>query len=60
MSIPFDISLLKPHWKMLCQSAAKGLVELTNAKGEPCESACMTQAWSNALILEVLHDLGVK
>jgi glycogen debranching enzyme len=59
VSLPVKLSLLKAHWKMICESPAKGLVELTNADGEACESACMTQAWSNAVFQEVLHDLGV-
>ena len=56
LQMPFSLDSLKPHFKMLTESQAKGLVELTNAEGSACESACSSQAWSNAVILEVLID----
>uniref|UniRef100_A0A8D0HPX6 Amylo-alpha-1, 6-glucosidase, 4-alpha-glucanotransferase n=1 Tax=Sphenodon punctatus TaxID=8508 RepID=A0A8D0HPX6_SPHPU len=41
----------------LNRSSWKGLPELTNENGQYCPFSCESQAWSIAVILEVLYDL---
>ncbi|XP_028588602.2 glycogen debranching enzyme isoform X2 [Podarcis muralis] len=48
---------LSRHYVHLERSPWKGLPELTNENGQYCPFSCETQAWSIAVILEVLYDL---
>ncbi|KAI9015038.1 glucanotransferase domain of glycogen debranching enzyme-domain-containing protein [Gaertneriomyces semiglobifer] len=40
------------------QSPYAGLPELTNKDGEYCNGSCATQAWSGAVMLELISDLA--
>jgi len=51
--------MLASHAAILRDSTWKGLPELTNANGSPCQDSCPVQAWSMATMLEVLYDLDV-
>jgi len=51
--------MLASHAAILRESTWKGLPELTNANGSPCQDGCPVQAWSMATMLEVLYDLDV-
>jgi len=51
--------MLASHTAILRDSAWKGLPELTNAHGAPCQDSCPVQAWSMATMLDVLYDLDV-
>jgi glycogen debranching enzyme len=44
--------------KTLQENAYAGLPELTNSNGQHCNSACETQAWSAATILELLDQVN--
>ncbi|XP_075473238.1 glycogen debranching enzyme isoform X1 [Ascaphus truei] len=50
-------NVLSRHYTHLERSSWKGLPELTNENGQYCPFSCETQAWSLAVVLEVLHDL---
>ncbi|XP_044288195.1 glycogen debranching enzyme isoform X1 [Varanus komodoensis] len=50
-------NVLSRHYVHLERSPWKGLPELTNENGQYCPFSCETQAWSIAVILEVLYDL---
>ena len=50
-------SLLRPHLEMINASEHGGLVELTDAGGDPCPDSCQIQAWSMATILDALISL---
>ncbi|XP_061489672.1 glycogen debranching enzyme isoform X1 [Rhineura floridana] len=50
-------NVLSRHYIHLERSPWKGLPELTNENGQYCPFSCETQAWSIAVILEVLYDL---
>ncbi|XP_007422039.1 glycogen debranching enzyme isoform X1 [Python bivittatus] len=50
-------NVLSRHYVHLERSPWKGLPELTNENGQYCPFSCETQAWSLAVILEVLYDL---
>ena len=49
--------MLASHAAILRDSPWKGLPELTNANGSPCQDSCPVQAWSMATMLDVLYDL---
>lgn len=49
--------MLASHAAILRGSLWKGLPELTNANGSPCQDSCPVQAWSMATMLDVLYDL---
>jgi len=48
---------LQPHRYLLERSVAAGLPELTNRGGSECRDGCWSQAWSFAIILEVIAIL---
>lgn len=48
---------LGPLLAELRASPWRGLPELSNAGGAPCAHSCRTQAWSSAVVLELLQDL---
>ncbi|XP_006015059.1 glycogen debranching enzyme isoform X2 [Alligator sinensis] len=50
-------NVLSRHYVHLERSSWKGLPELTNENGQYCPFSCESQAWSIAVILEVLYDL---
>ncbi|KAG8132646.1 hypothetical protein E2320_010492 [Naja naja] len=50
-------NVLSRHYVHLERSPWKGLPELTNENGQYCPFSCETQAWSIAVVLEVLYDL---
>uniref|UniRef100_A0A8C3XST5 Glycogen debranching enzyme n=1 Tax=Chelydra serpentina TaxID=8475 RepID=A0A8C3XST5_CHESE len=50
-------NVLSHHYVHLERSSWKGLPELTNENGQYCPFSCESQAWSIAVILEVLYDL---
>ncbi|XP_039208206.1 glycogen debranching enzyme isoform X2 [Crotalus tigris] len=50
-------NVLSRHYVHLERSPWKGLPELTNENGQYCPFSCETQAWSIAVVLEVLCDL---
>lgn len=56
-TINFVQGYLSAHHLYIESSEWKGLPELTNSNGARCKDSCEIQAWSNATILEVLHDL---
>ena len=49
--------MLASHATILWESPWKGLPELTNKDGAPCQDSCPVQAWSMAAMLDVLYDL---
>ena len=49
--------MLASHAVILRESPWKGLPELTNKDGVPCQDSCPVQAWSMAAMLDVLYDL---
>ena len=49
--------MLASHAAILRESPWKGLPELTNKDGSPCQDSCPVQAWSMAAMLDVLYDL---
>ena len=49
--------MLASHATILRESPWKGLPELTNKDGAPCQDSCPVQAWSMAGMLDVLYDL---
>lgn len=59
-TVNFIQGYLSSHHLHVENSEWKGLPELTNSNGARCEDSCEIQAWSNATILEVLHDLDKR
>lgn len=49
--------VLSHHYDHLSKSPWKGLPELTNENGAHCPFSCETQAWSIAVVLDVLYEL---
>ena len=49
--------VMKAHREHMKRDPWAGLPELTNSNGSICHGSCTTQAWSSALMLEVLYDL---
>jgi glycogen debranching enzyme len=45
------------HKKYIQENQFAGLPELTNQNGAMCHGSCPTQAWSTAVMIEVIHDL---
>ena len=56
-AISVSNKMLASHATILWESPWKGLPELTNKDGAPCQDSCPVQAWSMAAMLDVLYDL---
>ena len=56
-AIAVSNKMLESHATILRESPWKGLPELTNKDGAPCQDSCPVQAWSMAAMLDVLYDL---
>ena len=56
-AIAVSNKMLASHATILRESPWKGLPELTNKDGAPCQDSCPVQAWSMAAMLDVLYDL---
>eukprot|EP00158_Paraphelidium_tribonemae_P007656 Partr_v1_DN28316_c0_g1_i2_m78910 putative Glycogen debranching enzyme len=51
-------ALLLEHRQAIERNPWAGLPELTNDQGSFCRDSCPTQAWSAAVVLDILYDLS--
>ena len=54
LSVEQLMGYLKNHKDSLLTSDWLGLVEITNANGQPTQFSCQSQAWSSACLIEAI------